>query len=65
MPIVLKDRSPIITLVTEEVDDIYKKLIAAGVEVSGPPEYNPKFNIYHFFLKDPNGYSIEIQNFLD
>jgi len=43
--IVYDDKSPIITLVTEEVDEQY-------------------FNIYHFFFKDPNGYTIEIQKFL-
>ncbi|OQY24133.1 MAG: hypothetical protein DRJ03_06405 [Chloroflexi bacterium] len=26
---------------------------------------NPRYNIYHCFLRDPNGYLIEIQRFLD
>jgi catechol 2,3-dioxygenase-like lactoylglutathione lyase family enzyme len=37
--------------------------MSTGVEVSGPPQSNPKYQIYHFFLKDPDGYWIEIQKF--
>lgn len=56
-------RKVILTLVTEDVDQWYQNLISAGVEVSGPPQPNPKYQIYHFFLKDPNGYWIEVQKF--
>ncbi|MFX0059952.1 MAG: VOC family protein [Candidatus Heimdallarchaeota archaeon] len=61
----VKEKNPIITLVTEDVDKIYNKLVKAGVKISKPPEFNKKFKIYHFFLKDPNGYTLEIQKFLD
>ncbi len=30
-----------------------------------PPRDNPAFNIYHCFLRDPDGYQIEIQRFDD
>ena len=59
------EKSPIITLVTEDVDEIYNKIINAGLHIKEKPRINQKFNIYHFFFKDPNGYTIEIQNFLD
>ncbi|MFW9882525.1 MAG: VOC family protein, partial [Candidatus Thorarchaeota archaeon] len=65
MPAVYKDKSPIITLVTEDVDVIYNQLIKLGVHITDKPKENPKFNIYHFFFRDPNGYTIEIQKFLD
>jgi hypothetical protein len=29
-----------------------------------PPAANPRYNIYHCFLRDPNGYLLEIRRFL-
>ena len=55
----------ILTLVTEDVDAWYERLGAEGVSFEKPPTLNPKFNIYHCFLRDPNGYLIEIQRFHD
>lgn len=55
----------ILTLVTDEVDDWYERLRAQGVSFEKTPALNPKFSIYHCFLRDPNGYLIEIQRFLD
>jgi len=57
--------SSIITLVTENVDEVYNKLINKGLKIAESPKLNKKFNIYHFFIKDPNGYTIEIQRFLE
>jgi len=59
------EKSPILTLVTEQVDEIYKKISESGIDIPEKPKTNQKFNIYHFFFKDPNGYTIEIQEFLD
>ena len=55
----------IITLVSSDVDGWYKFLKEKGIEFEKPPEFNPKYKIYHCFLKDPNGYLIEIQSFED
>jgi hypothetical protein len=55
----------IFTLVTSDVDEWYQYLIEREVKVHKIPQINPQFNIYHFMLKDPNGYIIEIQKFLD
>jgi len=58
------ENNPIITLLTEEVDEFYEKLTELGFECT-EPIVNEKFNIYHFFTKDPDGYRLEIQRFLD
>ena len=55
----------ILTLVTPEVDAWHQHLCDQGVEFEKPPELNPEYNIYHCFLRDPNGYLLEIQEFLD
>lgn len=55
----------IITLVTDEVDEWCNKLRDDGVMFEKEPATNPKYNIYHCFLRDPNGYMVEIQRFDD
>ncbi len=56
----------IITLLTDAVDDMYARVRdQEGIEIIEPPARNDRFNIYHFFLRDPNGYKVEIQTFLD
>lgn len=60
----LADDRLILTFVTAEVDDWYERLVAAGVSTDGPPRENPRYRIYHFFARDPDGYRIEVQRFL-
>jgi catechol 2,3-dioxygenase-like lactoylglutathione lyase family enzyme len=55
----------ILTLVTEDVDGWHERLTARGAVFEDPPEHNPEYDIYHCFLRDPNGYRIEIQRFDD
>jgi catechol 2,3-dioxygenase-like lactoylglutathione lyase family enzyme len=55
----------IFTLVTADVDGWHAYLQSKGVSLEKAPQHNPEYNIYHFFLRDPNGYLIEIQRFLD
>ncbi len=55
----------ILTLVSDDVDGWYARLVARGVEFEKAPAFNPEFKIYHCFLRDPNGYLIEIQRFDD
>ncbi len=52
----------IVTLVTDDVDGWYARL-SGQVEIVKPPTHHPKYAIYHFFFKDPNGYLLEIQRF--
>jgi catechol 2,3-dioxygenase-like lactoylglutathione lyase family enzyme len=55
----------IITLVSPEVDTWYVYLQAQGITFDKPPQHNSRYNIYHCFLHDPNGYLLEIQRFED
>ena len=54
----------ILTLVTSDVDKWYERLRDRGVVFERPPAENPRYRIYHCFLRDPNGYLVEIQRFL-
>src|SRR5262245_54533819 len=51
------------TLVTDEVDEWCRYLAEAGVEIVKAPADNPPYRIYNAFVRDPNGYLIEIQRF--
>jgi len=55
----------IVTFVTDDVDGWYERLSVKGVAFETPPRENREFNIYHCFLRDPDGYQIEIQRFND
>lgn len=55
----------ILTLVAQQVDAWYAHLQAHGVEITKPPTLNERYQIYHLFARDPNGYLIEIQRFED
>ncbi len=58
-----KQSNVIFTLVTQQVDEWYEYLKERGIEFEKPPSRNELYNIYHCFLRDPNGYLIEIQRF--
>lgn len=62
--VICRDKSPIITFLTPDVDYWYKSLLEKGISIEEEPKNNPRFNIYHFFLRDPDGYTVEIQRFL-
>lgn len=59
----------ILTLVVNsaaQVDRWYEFLAPAQAHlIEKAPAHNERFNIYHLFLRDPNGYLVEIQCFLD
>ncbi len=55
----------IVTLVTPEVDAWYARLKEHDVPVEKGPAVNEEYRIYHCFVRDPNGYLIEFQRFLD
>jgi catechol 2,3-dioxygenase-like lactoylglutathione lyase family enzyme len=55
----------IITIVSPDVDEWYEYLCERGVLFDKTPEVNTTYKIYHCFLRDPNGYMIEIQEFID
>jgi len=60
-----EDQRIILTLVTHDVDWWFEQLVSKGVIFEKTPQHNPKFGIYHCFLRDPDGYLIEIQRFDD
>ena len=53
------------TLVAEDVDAVYQRLKQFGVEIEAPPKLNEHYGIYHFFARDPDGYRLEVQRFLE
>jgi catechol 2,3-dioxygenase-like lactoylglutathione lyase family enzyme len=55
----------IITIVTQHVDAYCALLRDRGVVFEKEPAPNPDYKIYHSFLRDPNGYLVEIQRFED
>ena len=64
MPGGIADDRLIITFVTDDVDGCHARLSAASVPTDGPPRENPRYQIYHFFARDPAGYRVEVQRFL-
>ncbi|MBL8699767.1 MAG: VOC family protein [Alphaproteobacteria bacterium] len=61
----VEPKGVVITFVTSDVDGWHRHLLARGVTPEAPPERSEKFNVYCFFAKDPNGYLLEFQTFLD
>lgn len=45
----------------EEVDTMYEKFKECSLQ---PPQKNDKYKIYHCFINDPDGRSVEFQQFL-
>lgn len=55
----------IFTIVTQDVDSWYERIASHGYACEYAPRISEEYGIYHFFVKDPNGYLIEVQRFLD
>ncbi len=55
----------IFTLVSDDVDGWYDRLKTNGIVFDKPPAENRTYNIYHCFLRDPDGHLLEIQCFND
>ena len=55
----------IVTLVRDDVDAYCAELAERGVEFEKPPTHNERFGIYQAFIRDPDGYLVEIQRFDD
>jgi Lactoylglutathione lyase and related lyases len=61
----LRDDRWITTLVTDDVEGVHARLLRVGAEVDGPPRHNERFAITQFFVRDPDGYRVEVQRFDD
>jgi catechol 2,3-dioxygenase-like lactoylglutathione lyase family enzyme len=55
----------ILTLVVADVDAACAALEAGGVPIEVRPRFNPRYKIYQFYARDPNGYLLEVQRFED
>jgi predicted enzyme related to lactoylglutathione lyase len=53
----------VLTLISDDVDGWFAHLVANGAEVVQSPTDKPEFRIYNAFVKDPDGYLVEIQRF--
>ena len=53
-------------LLTTSVDACVKRVVAGGrASIVQPPQANLSFGIYNALLRDPDGYLVELQQFLD
>jgi catechol 2,3-dioxygenase-like lactoylglutathione lyase family enzyme len=55
----------VLTLVTDDVDGWFNRLVQRGIAFEKEPATNDKFLIYHCFFRDPDGHLLEIQRFDD
>ena len=53
----------VLTFVTDDVDGWFARLEAAGADVVQRPTDKPQYQIYNAFVRDPDGYLVEIQRF--
>jgi catechol 2,3-dioxygenase-like lactoylglutathione lyase family enzyme len=58
-------RGLIVTLLLDDVDGFYRRVRKLGIETEAPPKLNERYGIYHFFLRDPDGYRVEVQRFVE
>ncbi len=58
------DTQGIITFVYDNTDQVYNMYKKFRTEALAEPVVNEKYNIYHFFAKDPEGRLVEFQYFL-
>ena len=61
---ILAKRQLILTWVVTDVRARYEELCARGVNFESAPQTHSGFGVEHCFLRDPNGYLLEIQRFL-
>lgn len=60
-----KPEGVIFTFVTEAVDEWAARLRANGIPLEKEPALTERYAIYNCFFRDPNGYLLEIQRFID
>ena len=61
----VEPKGVVLTLVSPDVDGWYARLKQRGVHLEASPGRSEQFNVYCFFARDPNGYLVEFQSFLD
>ena len=58
----VQPRGSLISLVTDDVDGWYQRLLSSGLDIEAPRRLE-EFAIYRFSVTDPDGYRIEFQQF--
>lgn len=53
----------VLTLITDDVDGVYARLVAEGVTCEAAPKLNEQYAIYHFYAAGPSGERVEVQRF--
>lgn len=53
----------VFTFVTQDVDGWYAWLTSKGANIPAAPSMSDTYRVYHFFLHDPAGYTLEFQRF--
>jgi catechol 2,3-dioxygenase-like lactoylglutathione lyase family enzyme len=53
----------VFTFVVADVDGWYRFLAGKGVAIPAPPARSETYRVYHFFFRDPAGYTLEVQRF--
>ena len=61
----VEPKGVVFTFVTPDVDGWHARLKAKGVASLEEPQRSEACNVYAFFVRDPNGYLLEFQQFLD
>jgi catechol 2,3-dioxygenase-like lactoylglutathione lyase family enzyme len=53
----------VLTLLVEDVAAAHDALVARGATPEGPPAHSERYGVTSFFVRDPNGYLLELQRF--
>ena len=61
----VEPKGVVLTFVTPDVGGWHRHVIAQGITPEAPPVLHAAFNVYSFFVLDPNGYRLEFQTFRD
>lgn len=61
----VEPKGVVFTFVTPDVDGWHARFKAHGIDSLEAPQRSETFNVYAFFVRDPNGYLLEFQQFLD
>jgi len=58
------DTTGVITFVLDTKEEVDRMSEELRDLIEGPPQLNEKYLIYHFFLRDPEGRMLEVQQFI-
>ena len=64
-PALVDTGGKIVTIVTDDVEGMHERLVAAGIGVEQEPSHSEDYPITHAFYRDPDGHLIEVQRFDD